>query len=52
MGIIKLRKMVDNMDFKLEELSNDELLDIYQMQVNFIEYLEDLKEKAQDEGDE
>lgn len=44
--------MVDNMDFKLEELSNDELLDIYREEVNFIDYLEDLKNKAQDEGNE
>ena len=52
MGIINLGKMVDNMDFKLEELSNDELLDIYREEVNFIDYLEDLKNKAQDEGNE
>ncbi len=44
--------MVDNMDFKLEELSNNELLQIYQEEVNFVKYLEDLKENTQNEGDE
>lgn len=47
-----VRKMVDNMDLNLSSLSYDELLELYQEEVNFIQYLEDLLKQVKDEGDE
>ena len=44
--------MVDNMDLNLTGLSYDELLELYQEEVNFIQYLEDLLKQVKDEGDE
>lgn len=44
--------MVDNMDLNLSSLSYDELLELYQEEVNFIQYLEDLLKQVKDEGDE
>ncbi len=40
--------MVDNMD-NVSSLSNDELLELYQEEVNFIDYLNDLYHQASDE---
>lgn len=44
--------MVDNMDLDLGSLSYDELLDIYGEEVNFINFLEDLLPKDNDEEEE
>ena len=44
--------MVDNMDLNLSSLSYDELLELYQEEVNFIQYLEDLLKQVKDERDE
>ena len=47
-----VRKMVDNMDLNLSSLSYDELLELYQEEDSFIQYLEDLLKQVKDEGDE
>jgi hypothetical protein len=44
--------MVDNMDLNLSSLSYDELLELYQEEDSFIQYLEDLLKQVKDEGDE
>ncbi len=44
--------MVDNMELDLDRLSYDELLELYQEEVGFIRYLEDLIKQTQDEENE
>ena len=46
-----VRKMVDNMDLNLSSLSYDELLELYQEEDSFIQYLEDLLKQVKDEGE-
>lgn len=43
--------MVDNMDLNLSSLSYDELLELYQEEDSFIQYLEDLLKQVKDEGE-
>ena len=40
------------MDLNLSSLSYDELLELYQEEDSFIQYLEDLLKQVKDEGDE
>lgn len=46
-----IRKMVDNMDLNLSSLSYDELLELYQEEDSFIQYLEELLKQVKDEGE-
>lgn len=43
--------MVDNMDLNLSSLSYDELLELYQEEDSFIQYLEELLKQVKDEGE-
>ena len=43
--------MVDNME-KIEELSYDELLELYQEEVNFVSYLDEMYQRTQGDEDE
>ncbi len=43
--------MVDNMD-KLKDLSYEELLELYQEEVNFVSYLEEMYTRVEGDKDE